>query len=106
MEEEYDLAAMKSRPNPYAEEPVFPFGVLVIVELDGKIVVEDRPSILERDPVLVEILFGLDRIPLESQLAHLPDPRFGDRWVATVVGFLRRSAQPSQTTRALTTAPR
>ena len=52
------------------EEPVFPFGVLIIVELDGEIVVEDRPSVLEGDPVLLEILLGLDGIPLESQLAH------------------------------------
>jgi hypothetical protein len=43
------------RAQPEHDESIFRFGVFVVIELHGKVVVEDRLCFFERDLMLLEI---------------------------------------------------
>ncbi len=51
-------------------KPLFPLGVVRIVNQERPFVGEDRPSVFERDLVLPEINLSLLRIPFEPDRRH------------------------------------
>ncbi len=56
--------------QPKKQETVFPFGMFIVIKLNGILIIENRASFLERDTMLFEIGTSLSGIPNKAQLIH------------------------------------